>query len=76
MSLPELEVIIKAGRERQDEINKFNAALKGIRLGDDEEDEPLTAQEKVEEMKRKMEAKARGLSDEQFEFTELGLDLE
>lgn len=53
--------------------NKFLAALKGINL---DESSGVEAKEKVEEMKRRIAAKQSGRTDEEFEFDELGLDIE
>jgi hypothetical protein len=73
MSMPEIEAVLKAGRERQENINRFNAAIKGINI--DEDGDTLTAADKVEEMKRRAEARAAGKSDDEFDMNELGLEI-
>lgn len=73
LSLPELEVIATAAREKEMRHNKFLAALKGIDL-DDEGD---SAAEKVEEMKRRIELERYGAEAvERNELGEFGLDFE
>lgn len=49
------------------------AAVQGINL---DGEETMTAQEKVEELKRKADARRAGKSDDEVEFGELGLDIE
>jgi len=75
LSLEELHVVVKAARDREERHHRFMAAIKGINL-DEGDAEVITAQEKVEEMKRRAEARRAGKSDEMFEFDELGLDIE
>lgn len=74
LSLDELHVAVKAQRAKEERHNRFMAAIKGINL--DEDGDTMTAEEKVEEMKRRAEAKRAGKSDDEFEFDELGLDIE
>jgi DNA-binding transcriptional MerR regulator len=73
ISLDELQAILEANRERELRDRRFAAALKGINL---DEHVAADAKEKVEEMKRKIEALNEGLSEDQFEFNDLGLDFE
>lgn len=68
--LEELELIIKAARDREHRHNKFMAALKGINL-----DENNDAKERFDAVKRRAEAKRQGKSVESLEFAELGLDI-
>lgn len=75
LTLEELVWTVEAARKRDERQNKFLAALKGINLDDDGE-ETLTAEEKVEEMKRKAAGRAKGMSDDEIEFEDLGLDIE
>jgi hypothetical protein len=68
--LEELQEIIKAGRERDHRLMKFQAAINGINL-DEEED----AAERFDAIKRRVEAKLSGKSEEELEFAELGIDI-
>lgn len=70
LCLEELEVLIKASREKEHRHNKFMASLKGIDL-----DEDTSAQERFERVKREAEAELRGVSAEALEFEALGLDI-
>lgn len=71
ISLAELEAILEASREKEMRDRRFAAALKGVDL-----DTSSDAKEKVEEMKRKAQAMQDGMSEDKFEFDELGLDFE
>jgi hypothetical protein len=73
ISLTELQSILEAYREKELRDRRFTAALKGIDL-----DESMngSAKDRVEEMKRKAEAVQSGISEDQFEFDDLGLDFE
>lgn len=71
LNLDELEAIVSREREREYDRQKFAAALKGINL-----DEGGDAQEKVEEMKRRVEARRAGKSEDEADFDELGLNFE
>lgn len=71
LNLPELEAIISAAREKEMRHHKFMAALKGLNLDDDD-----SAKERVEEIKRRAEAKRLGTTTEALEFNEFGIDFE
>lgn len=73
LSLPELEAILDAERERQYNQNKFLAALKGINL---EGAAAKSAEEKVEEIKNRVAAKLAGKDVETYELETLGLGVE
>jgi hypothetical protein len=52
------------------------AALKGINLREGDEKQE-TAQDRVETMKRRLEARQRGVTEEQMELTDdFGIDIE
>lgn len=71
LSLPELEHIVTAARERELRQQKFAAALKGINL-----DEETDAVDRVEEMKRRIEAERAGVSVDTLDFMDMGIDVE
>jgi hypothetical protein len=70
LSLPELEAILEAARKRERERQKFQAALKGVNL--DENEEALTG----DDIKRRVEAKMSGMTEEQFELQEIGIAIQ
>ena len=72
LSLPELEAILEAGRRQNHNRNKFAAALKGISLDDNEE----PSQDKFDAIERRANAKAAGVSEEAYEFSDLGIGVE
>lgn len=67
LSLDELSAILDAARKQEHNRQKFAAGLKGINLDEKRGDE-LT----FEDIKRRAEAKNRGVSEEQIEFGEVG----
>jgi hypothetical protein len=71
LSLPELEAILEAARKRERDRQRFQAALKGVNLDADTE-ESLTG----DDIKRRVEAKMRGMSEEQFELQEIGIAIQ
>lgn len=70
LSLPELEHVVTAAREKEMRNNRFMAALKGVNLDED------TAVDKVEEMKRRIEAERAGVSVEALDFMDMGIEVE
>jgi len=70
LSLPELEAIVTAARDKEMRHHRFMAALKGINLDEDE------GVDKVEEMKRRLEAERAGLSVEALDFIDMGIEVE
>jgi hypothetical protein len=76
LTLEELHVVIAASREKEQRHNEFMAALKGINLREGDEKQE-TAQDRVETMKRRLEARQRGVTEEQMELTDdFGIDIE
>ena len=73
LSLPELEVILAASREKEHREHKFLAALKGIDLDEDANNE---AKNKFEEVQRRVQAKLHGGNEKQLEMDIFGLDIE
>lgn len=73
ISLDELQRILKAHQEKEYRMMKFQAAVQGISL-DDAGD---SAQERFEAIKRRVEAREAGVSEEAAELDEIfGLELE
>lgn len=64
---------MKSIRDKEERSNRWLAAVNGIDLS---AQDSQNAQEKVEEMKRRIEARQQGKTDEEFEFNEFGLDIE
>jgi hypothetical protein len=72
ISLPELEALLTAARDREYRKNKFAAALKGINLDEGNE----SVQDRFDKIKVRAEAKLSGKSEDALEFDALGLDVE
>lgn len=72
LSLPELQAILDASREREHRERKFMAALKGVDLDGEENN----AKEKFDEVQRRAQAKLTGKSEQQLEMDDFGLDIE
>jgi hypothetical protein len=70
ITVDELNHILEAAREQEYERKKFAAALKGIDLDGKKRDEDTPS---FEDIKRRAEAKARGMTEEQIEFGEIGI---
>ena len=72
LSLAELERLLESKRDQDFQNKKFAAALKGVDL-----DEPGDkAAPTFEEVKRRADAKLRGVSAEALEFSEIGIGIE
>jgi hypothetical protein len=69
LTLAELESLLEAKRDNEFENKKFAAALKGIDLDDPRDKETAS----FEDIKRRAEAKLRGVSEEQVEFAQIGI---
>lgn len=74
LSLPELEHILKAMREKEYRRQKFQAALKGIDLDEQggQADEALT----YADVERRAKAKLAGKTEEQLELDDVGIGYE
>jgi hypothetical protein len=73
LSIPELEAILQAAREREYARNKFTAALKGIDL---DSETGQSAEELFDEVEARAKAKLSGMSQNQYEFGQLGIGVE
>lgn len=67
LTLAEMEAILDASRDQERSRQKFAAALKGVDLDEGQKDTSF------EDVKRRAEAKARGVSEEQVEFADIGI---
>lgn len=68
LNLFELEKILDAAREQEHKRQKFAAALQGVDL-----DENTNKDSSFEEVKRRAEAKLKGVSEEEIEFADIGI---
>lgn len=71
LSIPELEAILAAFRDQERRRFKLQAALKGIDIDKEEQD----SDSKFEEVKRRVEAKLTGKTEEQVEFENIGISV-
>lgn len=72
LSLAELERLLESKRDQDFQNKKFAAALKGVDLDEPGDKETPT----FEEIKRRADAKLRGVSAEALEFSEIGIGIE
>jgi hypothetical protein len=72
LTLAELEKLLEAKRDQDFQNKKFAAALKGVNLDDPADEDAPT----FEEVKRRADAKLRGVSTEMLEFAEIGIGIE
>ena len=70
LTLGELEILLSKAREVEHDRQRFAASLKGIDLDKGDEE---SAEERFERVKRRAQAKLAGMSEEQFEFAEIGI---
>lgn len=70
LSLPEIEAIVSAAREKEMRHHRFLAALKGIDL--DENEGPS----RFDEVKQRVTAKQSGKSVESLELEDMGMEIE
>lgn len=73
LNLKELELIVSTRREEQDRQARWLAAVNGINLDATEQESP---EDIVERMKRKAEAMREGKTEDEFEWNDLGIDIE
>lgn len=73
ITLEELNAILDASREKEMRDHRFQAALAGVDLDKQMHGDP---EDRVEEMKRKLDAMNQGMSEDEYEFNDLGLDFE
>lgn len=73
LTVEELSAILDASREAEHEKRKFAAALKGINLDEGKNKRGDGDTPTFEDIKRRAEAKARGVTEEQIEFADIGI---
>lgn len=71
LNLKELETVVRAAREKEHRKNKFLAAINGIDLDANDKHK-----DKFEEIKRRVEARTTGVSEEQLALRDLGIEIE
>lgn len=69
LCIEELVAIREAAQKAEFQKQKFAAALKGVDLPDPRQEDIPT----FEDIKRRAEAKVRGVSEEQYELSEVGI---
>lgn len=70
LSLPEMELVVKAAHEREHRHNRFAAALKGIDIDEGEQDD---VRERMEAVEARAAARLRGEDPDEAEFATLGI---
>ena len=70
ITLEELQILIKAIRDKEHRTFKFMGALKGVDI-----DEKTDQKDRFEEIKRRAEARRQGVNVEKMELEEFGLDI-
>jgi hypothetical protein len=70
LSLNDLEALLEKAREVEHNRQRFAASLKGINL---DEGNTESVEERFERVKRRAQAKLRGMDEEEFEFAEIGI---
>lgn len=73
LTIEEMNLILKADREKEERHFRVLAAVNGIEYGGNEAE---TAEEAVERLRRAAEAEAQGVSEEQYELESLGIKFE
>ncbi len=73
LSINEVEVLLDASRAREYEKQKFAAALKGIDLDEQSGKSGSGDTPTFEDIKRRAEAKARGVTEDQLAFADIGI---
>lgn len=72
LNLSELELIVKAARDKEHRHNKFMAAIQGIDIDKGNADE---AKERFERVQRRVRAKQSGKSEDELMLGDLGFDV-
>lgn len=70
--MEELELVIKAQREKEERLMTFYASFKGVDLRNNKKQN----QDKFDEVKRRAEAKLQNRSVEELEYDDLGIEFE
>ena len=72
LSLEELEILLAKARDVKHDEQRFAASLKGINL---DESVRESQEEAFERVKRRAQAKLAGISEEEVELGEIGINL-
>lgn len=72
LTIAELEKLLEVKRDQDWQNKKFSAALKGIDLDEPGDKEAPT----FDDIKRRAEAKVKGVSADALEFAEIGIGIE
>lgn len=75
LTLSEIELIVTSMRDRDYRLQKFQAALKGIDL-DENNSEKEDAEDRFEIIKARAEARSKGVDPEVAEMDFFGIDIE
>ena len=70
LSLPELEQILASAQDIEYQNRKFAAALKGVDLDEN------ASNARFDEIKAKTDAQLAGMTQDEFEYFDLGIDVE
>lgn len=73
LSLAELNQTLDAARKAKHEQNKFLAAIQGIDLDKNSKNNEVPS---FEEMQRRAKAKIHGMTEEQIDLAEVGIQIE
>lgn len=71
LSLAELNQVLDSSRKARHEEHKFFAAIQGIDI-----DKGKAENNAFEEVKRRAQAKLRGMSEEELDLSEVGISIE
>lgn len=71
LCLAELYRLLEASREQKHQDRKFAAALKGVDL----DKEALESDTSFEDVKKRVEARLSGMTEEQYEMTQIGISM-
>ena len=72
ITISELNAILDAAREQQEREWKFMASIQGVEWGGSEAKE----EDPVERAKRRAAAENAGISEDQLDFADLGIEVE
>ena len=71
VTMNELERMLTAARKIEHETRKFQAAMQGVKLDDNN-----SAKSRFEEIEERARARAQGKTVEELEFSEIGINFE
>lgn len=74
LSLQELEMLLAKARDVEYDRQRFAASLKGINLDEHTDGNGESQEDAFERVKNKAKAMLAGMSEEQFELSQIGID--